>query len=49
MSEEVCRFILGRAERDMHHLAKLVQQLDRETLRRQKKVTIPFVKESLGL
>jgi hypothetical protein len=33
----------------MHHLAHLVDQLDEETLRRQKKVTIPFVKAALGL
>jgi DnaA family protein len=49
MSLEVCRFILGRSRRDMHHLAHLVDQLDKETLRRQKKVTIPFVKAALGL
>jgi DnaA family protein len=49
MSLEVCRFILGRSRRDMHHLAHLVDQLDKETLTHQKKVTIPFVKEALGL
>ena len=49
MSEEVCRFILSRAHRDMHYLARLVDQLDQETLRRQKKVTIPLVKVALGL
>jgi DnaA family protein len=49
MNQEVCRFILGRSHRDMHHLARLVDQLDEETLRRQKKVTIPFVKAALGL
>ena len=49
MSQDVCRFILGRSRRDMHHLARLVDQLDEETLRRQKKVTIPFVKAALGL
>jgi len=49
MSQEVCRFILGRSRRDMHHLAHLVDQLDKETLRRQKKVTIPFVKAALSL
>jgi len=49
MSQEVCRFILSRSRRDMHHLAYLVDQLDEETLRRQKKVTIPFVKAALGL
>ncbi len=49
MSEEVCRFILSRSQRDMHHLARLVEQLDYETLMQQKKVTIPFVKAALGL
>jgi DnaA family protein len=49
MSQEVCRFILGRSRRDMHNLAHLVDQLDEQTLRRQKKVTIPFVKAALGL
>ena len=49
MSREVCRFILGRSRRDMHYLTHLVDQLDEETLRRQKKVTIPFVKAALGL
>ncbi len=49
MSEEVCRFILSRAQRDMHHLARLVEQLDKQTLMQQKKVTIPFVKAALGL
>jgi DnaA family protein len=49
MSQEVCRFILGRSPRDMHHLAHLIDQLDEETLRLQKKVTIPLVKTALGL
>lgn len=49
MSREVCRFILERAPRDMHHLAQLVERLDAETLRQQKRVTIPFVKSALGL
>lgn len=49
MSDDVCRFILARAKRDMHHLARLVEQLDKETLRRQKKVTIPLVKDALDL
>lgn len=49
MPAEVCDFILARADRDMHHLARLVDQLDHETLRQQKKVTIPFVKRALGL
>ena len=49
MPEEVCRFILSRAPRDMHHLADLVMRLDEESLSHQKKVTIPFVKSALGL
>lgn len=49
MDREVCSFILSRSRRDMHHLARLVEQLDEETLRLQKKVTIPFVKQALGL
>lgn len=49
MNEEVCRFILARSRRDMRHLAHLVEQLDIETLQKQKKVTIPFVKQALGL
>lgn len=49
MEHEVCAFILSRSRRDMHHLAQLVDQLDEETLRQQKKVTIPFVKKALGL
>lgn len=49
MPAEVCRFILSRAPRDMHHLSDLVMRLDEESLIRQKKVTIPFVKSALGL
>ena len=49
MDREVCAFILSRSRRDMHHLARLVEQLDEETLRLQKKVTIPFVKHALDL
>lgn len=49
MNEEVCRFILERAPRDMHYLADLIEKLDAETLRQQRKVTIPFVKSALGL
>ena len=49
MSDEVCRFILGRARRDMHHLVRLVETLDGESMRNQKRVTIPFVKQALGL
>ena len=49
MGSDVCAFILSRSRRDMHHLSRLVDRLDEATLRRQKKVTIPFVKRTLDL
>jgi len=49
MGSDVCSFILSRSPRDMHYLVRLVERLDEATLSRQKKVTIPFVKRTLGL
>ena len=49
MDEGVCSFILSRSQRDMPHLARLVDRLDEATLRQQKKITIPFVKKALDL
>ncbi len=49
LSDEVGRYILGRAPRDMHHLVKLLATIEKETIRLQKKVTIPFVKKVLNL
>ena len=49
LNDEVARFILGRSPRDMHHLIELLGKLETETLRQQKKLTIPFVKKTLLL
>jgi len=49
LNDEVARFILGRASRDMNHLVDLLSKLEAETLRLQKKLTIPFVKQTLQL
>jgi DnaA family protein len=49
LNNEVARFILGRAPRDMRHLMALLERLEVETLRQQKVVTIPFVKKTLQL
>jgi len=49
MEADVCSFILSRSKRDMHHLARLLDQLDEATLREKAKVTIPFVKRALNL
>ena len=48
-SEEVGRFILARAGRDMNSLVSIIEKLSSETLREQRKVTIPFVKQILDL
>ena len=49
LNDEVARFILGRASRDMNNLVDLLEKLESETLRLQKKLTIPFVKKTLQL
>lgn len=49
LSEEVSRFLINRVPRDMPHLLELMAQLASESLRRQRLVTIPFVKETLRL
>jgi DnaA-homolog protein len=49
LNDEVARFILDRSPRDMHHLVGLLAKLEVETLRQQKKLTIPFVKKTLQL
>ncbi|WP_339487352.1 DnaA regulatory inactivator Hda [Pseudomonas sp. EL_65y_Pfl2_R95] len=48
MSEEVGRFILTRGERSMNALFDLLEQLDQASLQAQRKLTIPFLKETLG-
>jgi DnaA family protein len=48
-SDEVGRFILARAGRDMRSLVSIFEKLSQETLRAQRIVTIPFVKQILGL
>lgn len=49
LSEEVGRFILSRSPRDMNQLLDMLKRLEIETLRQQKRVTIPFVKHTLEL
>ena len=49
LNEEIAKFILDRSPRDMHHLIELLGKLEVETLRQQKKLTIPFVKKTLQL
>ena len=49
MPSDVAKYILNRASRDTKQLFDLLNQLDEVSLREQRKLTIPFVKETLGL
>lgn len=49
LPEDVSRFLLKRLERDMRTLSETLDQLDHASIRAQRKLTIPFVKEILGL
>lgn len=48
MNSDVAQYILSRGPRDMNDLFYLLNRLDELSLREQRKLTIPFVKEVLG-
>jgi len=48
LTDEVGRFILTRGSRSMNSLFELLEQLDHASLQAQRKLTIPFLKETLG-
>ena len=45
----VGQFLLNRCARNMHDLNTLLNHLDEASLRAQRKITIPFVKDVLGI
>lgn len=47
MAEEVAAYLLRRCRRDMTALFALLEELDQASLAAQRKLTIPFVKETL--
>lgn len=49
IGDEVVNYLINRTSRDFDTLFTLLEQLDRETLAKQRKITIPFVKELLRL
>lgn len=49
LPEDVGRFLLKRLNRDMRTLFTTLDRLDRATIEAQRKLTIPFVKETLNL
>ncbi|WP_373768054.1 DnaA regulatory inactivator Hda [Glaesserella sp.] len=49
LSDEVANFLLKRLDRDLQVLMNQLELLDHASLREQRKLTLPFVKEILGL
>ncbi len=49
MTEDVAKFIVSRTSRDMNHLFDVLNRLDEASLQHQRKLTIPFVKETLHI
>ena len=49
LNDEVGQFMMGRVPRSMRTLMDMLERIEVETLVRQKKVTIPLVKETLGI
>jgi DnaA family protein len=47
LPDDTARFLLSRSRRDMASLYELLDKLDEEALRAQRRLTIPFVKEVL--
>jgi len=45
----VAQFLLNRCSRNMHDLQDLLDSLDKASLMAQRKITIPFVKHTLGI
>ncbi len=49
LPEETCRFLQRRFPRDMHKLYELLDTLDEAALVAQRRLTVPFIREVLGL
>ena len=49
MSKDVSKFLINHWQRDMHSLIKSLDILDEQSLKYKRKLTIPFVKEILGI
>jgi len=48
LQDEVAKYLLHRMPRDMHQLFDMLEQLDHQSLAKQRKLTIPFVKQALN-
>jgi DnaA family protein len=47
MSDEVASFLINRLSRDMTNLIAVLEQLDQASIREQRRITIPFIKDVL--
>lgn len=47
LREEAANYILGRHPRNLHELMAVLDQLDRQALTEQRKLTIPFIKAAM--
>ncbi len=48
LPEDVASFIMKRSERSLGQLLDILERLDRASLSAQRKLTVPFVKQTLG-
>ncbi|MCW8863615.1 MAG: DnaA regulatory inactivator Hda [Colwellia sp.] len=49
LSDDAAKFLLNRLSREMAHLLTSLDTLDKASIREQRKITIPFIKEVLKL
>lgn len=49
LPDEVAGFLLRHSERDMHSLSGILAQLERASMAAQRRLTIPFVRQVLGI
>ncbi len=47
LPDDAARYMLTRSRRDMASLYELLDRLDREALRAQRRITVPFVRETM--
>jgi len=47
LSDSACQYLIKRCSRNMHDLLEILQQLDRASLAAKRKITIPFIKNTI--
>ncbi|WP_440446699.1 HdaA/DnaA family protein, partial [Neptunomonas phycophila] len=48
LTEEVAKYLVHHASRNMYDLCLMLERLDKASLMAQRKVTIPFIKQEMG-